>query len=183
MAIYYPTSNCGGGTIPPYSCNPCPTYEYGRVRSIALIKNTFSFTDPTSSAEWTAGIAAGNIIVIWKTKGTYDGGATTELTGFGDVATINGNTLHTLTYEDPNYAENCDHYNAMRNSQDYYGAFRTSSQTHLTGAPVTLTPKNPVADDINAVTTWSVQMKWTNPDSPCPFTTPAGIFDRCYVQQ
>lgn len=181
MSIYYPTSACGGGTIPAYNCNPCPAYEYGRVRSVAYIKNTYAFTDHTSSAEWTTAIAAGNVIVVWKTKGLYDGGATTEQTGFGDSGTINGNTTHTLTYDDPNYAQNCDFYNAIKYSQDYYGAFRTSTQVHFTGAPITITPKNPVADDINSVVTWNVQWKWTNPDSPCPFTTPSGIFDRCYI--
>ena len=183
MAIYYPDSNCGGGEIPVYSCNPCPDYEYGRVRSVAYVKNTFSFTDPTSPAQWAAGILADDIIVVWQTKGLYDGGVTAELVGFGDSITINGNTTHTLTYDDPNYKENCDFYNAIKFSQEYYGVFRTSTQIHLTGAPITVTPKNPVADDINSVVTWNVTWKWTNPDSPCAFNTPAGIFDSCYVQQ
>ncbi len=181
MALYYPSSDCGGSEIPSYSCNPCPSYEYGRVRSIAFIKNTFAFTDATSSTEWTAGIASGDIIVIWKTQGSYDGGSTQELTGFGDAITINGNTTHVLTIKDPNYKDNCDFYNAIKGSSDYTVAFRTSSQVHFANAPVTITPKNPIADDINSVVTWEATIKWTNPDLPCPFNTPAGIFDRCYV--
>lgn len=181
MSLYYPSSTCGGSTIPDYACNPCPDYEYGRIRSVALIKNTFTFTDPSSTAEWTTGITNEDIIVIWKTQGGYDGGATSELIGFGDSATVNGNTTHTLTFKDPNYADNCDFYNAIKGSSDYTLAFRTSSQVHLAGAPVTLTPKNIVADDINSVVVWEVQVKWTNPDSPCPYDTPSGIFDRCYI--
>lgn len=181
MALYYPESTCGGGAIPSYACNPCPTFEYGRVRSIAFIKNTFAFVDPTSSTEWTAGIANGNIIVIWKTQGSYDGGSTQELTGFGDQISVNGNTTHILTVKDPNYKDNCDFYNSIKSSSDYTVAFRTSSQVHFANAPVTITPKNAVADDINSVVTWEAVIKWTNPDSPCPFTTPAGIFDKCYI--
>lgn len=181
MSLYYPSSDCGGATVPDYACNPCPAYEYGRIRSVALIKNSFTFTDPTSSTQWAAGIASKDIIVIWKTQGTYDGGQTGELVGFGDSATVNGNTTHTITYKDPNYADNCDFYNAIKGSSDYTIAFRTSSLVHFAGAPVTLTPKNPIADDINSVVVWEVQAKWTNPDSPCAYTTPVGIFTSCYI--
>jgi len=181
MSIYYPTSNCGGAEIPDYSCNPCPTYEYGRVRSLAFIKNSFTFVDPTDPTEWQTGIDAGNIIVIWKTQGTYDGGTTAELPGFGDSAFVNGNTTHVLTVKDPNYAENCDFYNAIKNSSEYAVAFRTSSKVHLSNSPVTVTPKNPVADDLNSVLVWEATIKWTNPDSPCPYDTPTGIFDTCFV--
>lgn len=182
MSIYYPTSDCGAGEIPVYSCNPCPAYEYGRVSSIAFIKNTFSFTDETSPAEWSAGILAEDIIVIWQTAGSYDGGTTAEQPGFGRSATINGNTTHILNFRDPNYKENCDFYNAIKFSSEYTIAFATSSQVHFAGAPVTITPRNPIADDVNSVVVWDVSVKWTNPDSPCPFNKPAGIFDSCYVQ-
>lgn len=183
MSLYYPSSTCGGSTIPAYNCNPCPNYEYGRIRSIAFIKNTFSFTNPESTSEWTAGIASQDIIVVWKTQGSYDGGATSEQVGFGDSATVNGNTTHTLIYKDPNYAENCDFYNGIKGSSEYTIAFRTSSQVHFAGAPVTITPKNVIADDINSVVVWEVLVKWTNPDSPCPYDTPSGIFDSCYIMQ
>ena len=182
MSVYYPSSDCGGSvTIPTYSCNPCPEYEYGRIRSVAFIKNSFSFTDPTSATEWDAGIGSGDIIVVWETQGSYDGGTTSELTGFGDREFTNGGTSHILTYKDPNYAENCDFYNAIRSSSDYQIAFRTSSKIHISGAPVTVTPKNPVQDDLKSNVVWEVVVKWQNPDSPCPYNTPDGIFDTCYI--
>lgn len=180
MSVYYP-SDCDSGTIPAYSCNPCPSYEYGRVRSIAFIKNSFAFTDPTATAQWVTGINSGDIIIIWKTSGSYDGGTTTELPGFGDQATINGNTTHVLTFKDPNYKENCDFYNAIKGSSQYSVAFRTSSSIHLSGAPVTVTPKNPIQDDDKSLVTWEGTVKWTNPDLPCPYNTPANIFDVCYI--
>lgn len=187
MSVYYPSSNCGGGSIPDYYCNPCldsSTIEYGRIRSIALIKNTYINTvmaNPTSSSVWSTGISAANIIVIYLTQGSYDGGTTGELTGFGDSATYNGNTTHTLTYKDPFSADNCDFYNAIRNSTDYTIAFRTSSKVWFAEEPCTFTPKNAVADDINSAMAWEVGVKWTNSDSPCGYETPAGIFDNCYI--
>jgi hypothetical protein len=187
MSIYYPSSSCGGGSIPDYYCNPCldsSVIEYGRVRSIALIKNTYINTllaNPTSSAVWSTGINNADIIVIYQTQGSYDGGTTSELTGFGDSVTYNGNTTHILTYKDPFAADNCDFYNAIRNSTDYTIAFRTSTKTWFAEEPVTFTPKNAVADDIASAMAWEVQCKWQNSDSPCGYTTPVGIFDNCYI--
>lgn len=184
MSIYYPSSDCSAGAVPDYTCNPCPTYEYGRIRSIALIKSSYLDTllaDPTNTTLWTTGVDNGSVVIIYKTQGTYDGGSTTELTGFGDAATFNGNTTHTLTYKDPNYSDNCDFYNAIKDSQEYTIAYRTSSKVHFSDAPVTLTPKNPVQDDINAVQVWEVQAKWTNPSAPCPYNYPSAVFDTCFV--
>lgn len=187
MSIYYPSSNCGGGSIPDYYCNPCldsSVIEYGRVRSIALIKNTYINTllaNPSSSSVWSTGINNADIIVIYATQGSYDGGTVQELTGFADSVTYNGNTTHILTYRDPFSASNCDFYNAIRNTTDYTIAFRTSTQVWFAESPVTFTPKNPVADDIQSAMSWEVQCKWQNPDSPCGYPTPAGIFDNCYI--
>jgi len=181
MSVYYP-SGCGPSqTIPTYSCSDCPEYEYGRIRSVFFYKNSFSFTDPTNPTEWDAGISNEDIIVIWETQGSYDGGTTSELTGFGDREFTNGGTSHVLTYKDPNYAENCDFYNAMRGSSNYSFGYRTSSKIHLSGAPVTATPKNPVQDDLKSNVVWEVVVKWQNADSPCPYDTPEGIFDSCYI--
>ena len=181
MSVYYPSDSCDGGADYAYNCNPCPTLEYGRIRSIFFKKTSYTFTDPTNPVEWTSAINSGDVIVLWSTQGSYDGGATSELVGYGDSATINGSTVHTLIFKDPNYAENCDFYNGKRQSSSWEAGYRTSSKIHFTGAPVTITPKNPVADDDKSIVVWETQLKWTNPDSPCPYATPAGIFDSCYI--
>lgn len=181
MSVYYPASNCGGGAIPQYTCNSCFTYEYSRIRSIAYVKNTFSFTDPEDPTEWNTGLAAGDIIVLWATAGNYDGGTVEELVGFGDSETVNGGNSHVLVYKDPNTVANCDFYNAIKDSTDYTIYFRTSSKIWSAGAPVTITPKMPVADDLKAVLTYEVTLKWQNSNLPCPYEVPAGIFDQCYI--
>lgn len=180
--IYYPTSNCGeSGVIPDYTCSPCPAYEFGRVRSIFYKKTSYDFVDPTDPTEWTTAIENKDVIVLWETQGTYDGGTTEELAGFGDRETTNGGTTHILTYKDPNYSDNCDFYNAIKTSNEYEAGFRTSSKIHFTDAPVTITPKNPIADDLKSIVVWEVQLKWQNSNSPCPYDTPEGTFENCYA--
>lgn len=178
---YYP-SGCGGSnSLTAYNCNPCLVLEKGRVSAVAIIKNSFAFVNPSSAAEWTAGIANGNIVVIWQTQGSYDGGSTTEQPGFGRSATSNGGTDHTLIFKDPNYLENPDFYNDLRNISDRTIAFCTETAVHIVNAPVTFTPKNPVQDDVNSIVTWEVQAKWSADDSPVPYTQPNGIFESCYI--
>lgn len=184
MAYYLPTGDCGGGVQPDYTCGACITTEHGRIRHIAIIKKTYVATvknNPSLDSTWTTGLSTANLYMIPSTQGTYDGGSTTELTGFGNQATLNGNTTHTLTYKDPFYADNCDFYNALRNSSEYTIAYVTENYVHFADETVTFSPKNPVADDINSVITWEVQCKWTNPDSPCPYTKPSTFFENCAV--
>lgn len=178
MAIYYPTG-CDNGDLPAYNCSPCPSFDYGRIRGVALYKGTFS--DPSNPVEWNTKLAAGDARVIWQTRGSYDGGTTSELTGFGDNATINGNTTHTATFFDPNYFENCDFYNSLREQTDWKFAFRTQNYLHLSGNAATFSPKNAIADDDQSIVVWEVPVKWVNNDSSCPVALPAGIFTSCYV--
>jgi hypothetical protein len=181
MSVYYPTSTCGGGAIPQYTCNPCPDYEYGRVRSIAFVKNSVSFTDPTSHIEWNTALGAGNAIVIWATQGNYDGGTSQELPGFGDAEFVNGGVSHVVVYKDASTTDNCDFYNSIKNSTEYTMWFRTSTKIWSAGAPVNITPKMPIADDLKSVVTYEVTVKWQNADLPCPYDIPDGIFENCYI--
>jgi hypothetical protein len=185
MSVYYPDATCGGEeAVPVYNCNPCPDYEYGRVRSVAYIKTDYIATvlaNPTSSAVWSTGINAGDIVVIWQTSGSYDGGTQEEIPGFGDVQTANGGVDHVLTYRDPNYKENSDFYNAIRTNSEYTVAYRTSDSIHFSESAVTISPKNPVQDDLKSVVVWEVTVKWSNADSPVAYDIPSGIFDSCSI--
>jgi len=104
-----------------------------------------------------------------------------ELVGFGDSESVNGNVTHTLTYKDPYVAENIDFYNAIKDSNNYTIFFRTSSKIWSAGAPVTITPKMPVADDLKSVVGMEVQLKWVKNTLPLPYNIPDGIFNQCYV--
>lgn len=178
MSVYYPTG-CEAGELPLYNCNPCLTREYGRIRGVALYRGTFS--DPSNPTEWTTKIDAGDARVIWQTQGSYDGGVTEELVGYGNAATANGNTTHTATFFDPNYFENCDFYNSLKSQTDWKFAYLTENYLHLSDAVATFSPKNAVADDIKSEVRWEVPVKWTNSENPCPVAIPAGIFSECFV--
>lgn len=177
MSVYYP-SGCDS-LIPDYVCDPCEIVELGRIRSVAYIKKTFAFTDPTSPAEWQNGFASGDIILIPFVRGTFDGGAEVESTGYGDQATRLTGYNFQAQYQDPNYRSNCAFYNALKNAKDYKFAYRTETQIHITDVPVQVIPKNPVQDDINSEVVWDVIVKWSSKDLPCPVDVPEGIFDAC----
>ena len=177
MSVYYPTG-CDA-VIPAHICDACEAPELGRVSSVAFIKSPFAFTDISDPTEWQAGFANGDIIIIPFTKGTFDGGAEVETPGYGRQATrLNGYNFQ-LQYQDPNYRQNCNFYNAIKNSRQYYVAYATETQIHLSDNIVSVIPKNPVQDDVNSEVVWDVLVKWAGRDLPCPFDLPEGIFDEC----
>lgn len=177
MSVYYP-SGCDA-IVPPHFCDPCEEIELGRIRSIAFIKNTFDFVDPSSPTEWATGFAAGDIILINQTKGTFDGGAEVETPGYGDQSTRLTGYNFQLQYQDPNYRTNCNFYNAIKNSRAYKVAYRTETQIHISETIVQVIPKNPVQDDTTTEVVWDVIVKWSGRDLPCPFDVPPTIFDEC----
>lgn len=185
MSYYIPTSTCGGGTQSDYACGQCIETEHGRIRSVAIVKTSYVATlmaaNTALDSTWTTALSTGNIFALYATQGSYDGGTTAELVGFGNQATMNGNTTHIAQFKDPFYADNCDFWNDLRNSSEYTFCYVTENYVHFGEETATWTPKNPVADDINSNLTWDVQAKWTNPDSPCPYAKPASFFDSCAI--
>lgn len=175
MALYYP--GCATSISDP-QCSDCPTKELGDVRSVAFVKNTFSFTDITSTSEWTTGIEAGDIHVVPFTRGTVEV-AENMTEGFGDLdETLDGFTF-TLTYTDPNYKGMFPFYNTIKNSQRFYVVYRTESLIHKSAVEVVIVPKAPVAAGKKTAVRWEVVVKWSQDDLIEPQTMPSGVFDRC----
>ena len=177
MSVYYP-ANCDD-LVPAHICDPCEEIEGGRIRSMAFIKTTFDFVDPTDPTEWETGFAAGDIILIPQTNGTFDGGSEVEAPGFGDQVTRLTGFNYQIQFQDPNYRQNCAFYNALKNSRQYKAAYRTGTQIHLIENTVQIIPKNPVQEDPNSSVVWDVLVKWSGQDAPCPYDVPPGIFDAC----
>ena len=181
MAGYYP-STCED-IIPSHNCDPCADREYGRIRSGFFVHKSYIATllaGITNPQVWLNGINAGKIIIIPGTNG--DLADPSELTGpgYGDqTETLLGYDFQALMV-DPNYAENCDFYNALKSSRNYHFGYRTSSKVHITDKTVTIIPKAPVQNDLTAEVTWNVTVKWSSSEHPCPVDTPEGIFD-CYI--
>lgn len=169
------TTSCAS-SVPDHQCSDCVVPEFGRVRSIAFIDRSFIFSDPTNPAQWASGIALKKIIIIPATRGTYDGGSEILAQGYGDQVQKLTGYNHKLNYIDPSYIQNADFYNAIRTSQNYYMAYRTSSQIHIVNPTVQVVPKNPVTDSLTDEVTWAVDVLWADINSPVPYNAPAGTF-------
>jgi hypothetical protein len=177
MAGYYP-STCVD-VVPPHTCDPCLPKEYGRIRAVAFIKESYVFLDITSQLEWEAAIMNGDVILIPKVHGALPEPSEQLGAGYGDtVETLLGFEF-VLTYFDPNYAENCDFYNAIKGQQSYKLMYKTETKGHVTQNTVTVIPKAPIDDDLNSEVVWMVQVKWKDIDHACPFVFPAEVL-KCY---
>jgi hypothetical protein len=161
-------------------CDPClDTIEHGRVRGVAFINKNYYATvkgDPENAAVWNAGIANKGIYIIPETQGNFDGGQPVEVPGYGDSETKLIGYKFALGFKDPNYKGNEPFYNSIKGSSNWHIAFRTETQTRISGNPATIIPKSPVADDLNSEVVWDVEVKWSHKDQPTPFDTPADIF-------
>lgn len=177
-SIYYP-GDCAV-SVPDHICNECEEVENGRVRSVAFIKTSFVFTDPTNPVEWRNGIENKDIIIVPQVLGSYNGGDPQEGTGYGDLSTRLTGYNHELTFRDPNYKLNGAFYNALKHSRLFRIAWRTSTQTHISDNPVSVFPQNPVTETLTDQVDWNVIARWQQADLSEPFDTPAGIFD-CFA--
>lgn len=177
MAVYYPDA-CDE-ELPDHVCDPCEVLEGGRIRSVAYIKNTFTFDDPSNPVEWAAGIASGDIVMVPSTRGSFDGGSEVTGPGYGDQTERLVGYNFSAQIFDPNYKGNCNFYNILLRSRGHKFAYRTGSQIHIVDKTVQFIPKNPVQDDINSEVVWDVTVRWADSVLPCPYDTPPGIFDEC----
>lgn len=181
---YYP--GCPTGEIPFYVCDPCGAREKARVRSVGFVTDSYYATliaNPTSVPLWQAGIASEDIIIIPKVVGSLD--APDPLTGPGygdDVEEILGRDYN-LIWRDPNYVDNCNFYNTFKTKRGVYHAiYRTETQTHITAETITPDARAPISETIEDNVEWNGNARWRSDVQPCPFDTPAGIFD-CFALQ
>lgn len=179
--IYYPAA-CSEETVG-HNCDPCEDKEHGRIRSVAFIHKSYTFADPTSPTEWSDAIAAGHIIIIPQTNGSYDGGAPKEGPGYGDSPSVYLGSDFSAKFKDPNYASNCAFYNGLKRSRNYKFAYVTETKVHIAGKTCVVLPKNPVADDLTSIVEWDVEVKWQDSDFACPYAIPEGIFDECFLTE
>ena len=162
--MYYPSS-CT--EIETFEC--CPTYELGRVRSLALIHQSYYETlsdDPTDDALWYAGKATGKIFAYENTNGEYDGGSAINTRGFGYGETRYMATNFNLDAVVNQYNGNRNHFNPLQGSNNYYLAWCTDSITFLTEKPVTIIITNPIANDITKKVAFKINAKWTDRNLP-----------------
>lgn len=175
---YYPT-DCDESEVV-HDCDDCELQEGARVRSAFFIREGIEFTDATSTAEWVAKITSGDVVVIPKTNGTYDGGTPNYGPGFGDELQRYLNSTYKATFRDPNLKQNWDFYESKKRSNRWKFGFRTESLVWIGDKAASIAPKNPVADDVNAGVVWEVEVTWISANSPEPFDMPVDIFE-CFL--
>lgn len=177
--VYYPT--CPTEDLPEYQCDPCGTREKGRVRSAAYIHSSYLATvlaNPTSTAVWQAGVTDETIIIIPKVIGSLDTPDPITGPGYGDDDEEVLGTQFNLLFRDPNYKDNCNFYNILKRKKgQYYVAYRTETQTHISTKAVSVGTRAPITETLTDNVEWNVSNRWTDEDQPCPFDTPADIFD------
>lgn len=181
----YESLNTCEPDLPDYSCVDCLDQEFGRVRSVGLIRKDYLeeiLIDPTDKAKWDAGVAAGKIIIIPITAGAFDPGDPAQLKGYGDIKNYNGPREQTLTWFDPNYKTNYGFYNGLNDVKSWIPSFRTETQVHIFFKPAVFNAKNIVEDDIESVVVWNVSAKVTDKDLPANFNadTLTAVFE-CVV--
>ena len=181
MAGYY--DNSCGDDVPVHACDPCAPREFGRIGSSGWIHKDYYPTiaaDPTNAALWIAGQISGQVIILPETRGSM-----TPTPVMGPGYGRQKEKLINFDYEanifDPNYSDNCDHYNGLMLSPNYHFVYVTSSKLHITQVPVTVIPAPPIADDVTSEVVWDIKARWTYNLHPCPTDIPDGVFAECYI--
>ena len=155
-------NGCAGAEAVHVYNGVCPqdrVREFARTRSSGFIKQSYLATlmmDPSDKAAWDTGIAAGDIIVVPKTSGSFDPGTPKELPGFGDIKSSYGTREMKLSFNDPDYVENYAFYNEISDRTDLVPFYRTSSQVHIFDTVASVVASDPAADDLEAEIIWNV---------------------------
>lgn len=175
MAIVY--KKCvGPDGVGEYMCDPCITGEKGRVRGVAYIHKSLE-EDITAESSvvgvkniesktwWETQILAGLIIVVPKTRGTYDGGTSNNVTGFGDKKEYRASKTHVVVYNDPNHTDNDEFYQSIEdNAEEFFLAWRTNAELRVsTETLMSVDAKDAVEEDVDSIVTWNVTCTWEQP--------------------
>lgn len=174
MALYYP--GCTETIIDP-SNTDCPQKELGDIRSIFLVKKSYTFADITNTAEWTTAIQNRNVFTFPYTRGSL-AQSPNEQPGFGDIPTTIDNYEFTLSAFDPNYIANWTFWNSINKSKNWKIGYRTETQVHLSDNAALINAMTPIAEDKKQAILWNVTFKFIQEFSPRSHNTPDGVFDR-----
>lgn len=132
--------------------------------------------DPTSSAGWNTGINAGKVIILPELSGTFDGGTPKMVAGYGDQKEQYSGSDFKATIKDPMYKANWAHYRSLVGKSTWYFAYLTETQVHITGKPVTVSPKNPITENTDDDVIWEAEISWFEHFTPAPHDAPLTVF-------
>ena len=161
-------------------CDPCDTPEMGRVRSLVLIKKGTTIELPLSKEGWQTAIEAGNIVIIPKTIGSFDGGTPVMGDGYGEETERKLADDYVLSVRDPNYADNEEFWQEAEKEEWNIG-YCTETLFHYVNATVRLTAKAPVEEGLDTRVVWNVELKWRSKTKPqATQIEPVAEFFKCF---
>ncbi len=162
MAIVY--KQCGGTQASKhYFCDPCSeNVEHGGIRSVFLVKTN---VDIGSLPEIEQALESGDLIVIPKSRGSFDGGSPKMGAGYGDQKERLLGYDFTANVKVPHYQENYEFWQ-WAEQQEWRFGFWTEKTAHLTEKTVTLNVKAPIEEDIETEIGWNVEVKWFDRKRP-----------------
>lgn len=148
-----------------HQCDPCDTPELGRVRSLVLIKKGTAIKLPFEAEEWRNAIESGQIVIIPKTVGSFDGGTPKVGDGYGDEQERKLGDDYILSVKDPNYKDNKDFWQAAE-GEVWNIAFRSETMLHYVKADCKLTAKAPIEEGLDTRVVWNIEVKWFSSTKP-----------------
>ncbi len=171
--IFYPQ---GCEDLIDHICSPCPEAESGRIRHIAFVSTSFTFSDITNPIDWANGIMNGKIIVLPNVNGIYDGGSPVFAASAGDLPQRLVKRNFKINFTDPNFFSNCNFYNFIFKSPNYRLAWVGETVIQISDKAVNIAPKEPIGEAIESERYWEVECTWSQFNTPCHYSIPAGIF-------
>jgi hypothetical protein len=152
-----------------HDCGDTNGVEFAGARQSGFIKEAYLPTllaSPTTAATWEAGIANGSIIMIPRTRGSYDPGDPKELKGYGDRKVTYGAREMKLNINDPDYYDNYHFYNEISKRTDLVPFFCTSSLVRIFDKAAAIKAKDPVSEDLEDVVDWQVECQVVSANLP-----------------
>ena len=176
MAYYYGNgcNNVGG-----FPCADCPPKELGRIRSIAFIPTTYTFSNISNAVEWQNNIITPAIgFILPYTNGSL-AMSPKESNSFGNYDKEVDSYELTIEGMENNPTQSAPWWNNISLNKGYQVVWRTSSQVGISGIGVEAIPHYKVDDDITSRVLMGFTIKWVTPLMPIFYPMPIGIFDNC----
>ena len=150
--------------------NDCLDIERGRIRSVAFVKKSFIRRDADgyisnaveTSSWWHEGILRGAIEVVPQTRGTFDGGKSITVPGYGKIESFAARKSFTVEIHDPEHKENWLYYAKLAEKRgQYHLVFMTETQLRISDTPVNIDVGDPVEEDTDSGVLWTCNITWT----------------------
>lgn len=171
--IFYP-GGCDSELT--HVCLPCPAVENGRVRNLAFVHDSVTFTDVTNPAEWKTAMLINKILIITPVNGTYDGGNPTIGNGYGSVPKRKTGNVFKISVKSPHFRSNCSLYNTLMSSLNWRVAWTSESLLQISDSAAFIIAKDPIEEAVESERVWNLEIEFSQKNISCHYAIPGGIF-------